>query len=152
MNKYSEDNQLMQDIVEKLQQLVYGKDKTEGEGCVKEEKKHSDGYRSTQRSNRKLIPSNSQKSRMTESSKNFYSEMPVYDYNDNQGRNQSTMHTSKGLKKNSSMNPSEFMNCNKSQITSVKVYKLNVTDRDKDLHQSLKTCRKSQKISSKIFK
>ena len=53
---------------------------------------------------------------------------------------------------NESIHPNAQSWCNKSQIKSVKVYKLHDADKEKTLHTNLKTTRNQHKISSKIFK
>lgn len=99
----------------------------------------------------KLIETNTRKSRMQDEHKPFHSEMPVYDYNDSHRNNQSSMLNGNHLRSNISVNP-WISGWNKSQIRSVKVYKLSSTEKDNNLHQNLKTSQKTHKISSKIFK
>lgn len=149
----------MKEIIEKLQALIYGNknpiSETRNSVIIEDSESLNKMIRNAKRSwsCKKLIEDSTCKSRMRGSSKNYYSEAPVCDYSDTyRPTNQSSVLTSNNHRVNNSMNPIAFNLCNKSQIKSVKVYKLNSTDRENKLHQNLKTSRKTHKISSKIFK
>lgn len=140
VEQFGEDNSLMKDIVEKLQQLVYGK-------RTSSEHRNSVIIEDSESLNRKLTnakracsctklsaqATSKSRTRIAASSTNFYSELPVHDYTD--GRNHSNIMPSKTNRVNISVNPGAFGLGNKSQIESIKVYKLNRTDRNSNFYK-----------------
>lgn len=88
------------------------------------------------------------------SQSNLYSNAPMHEYNDQNRNHRSSVMTSNLKRMNESIRPNIQSLCNKSQIKSVKVYKLHsdTPAKEKTLHMNLKTSRKQHKISSKIFK
>lgn len=119
----------MIDIVAKLQTLVYGQKASvidsRNSVIIEDSESLNRALRNAKRSCswKKLVNENTSKSRCQNSSNNFITDIPVNDYTDRQIRNQSSILTSGRNRVNDSMNPIASL-CNKSQIKSVKVYKL----------------------------
>ena len=157
----------MKEIIGRLQCLVYGKDKYNNSSESSDYHRNSaviedsdslhNKVKNMKRSCswRKLMMAESKKNIAAKSrwkSNNFYPDA-VYEYNGNDSRNhKSSMMLSSMRRINDSLHPNNYSTWNKSHIKSVKVYNFENTNKKENLHQKLKTSRKTHRISSKMFK
>ncbi|CAI2386979.1 unnamed protein product [Moneuplotes crassus] len=160
---YYNENNLLNDIVDKLKRLVQGSkshplESNRSSVIIEDSESLQKKVNNMKRScSCKKIETPFDKSKQRCKSNNLYYDSS-YDYHGLGSRNnKSSMMVTNLRRINESMNPkiiglSNFNSsiCNKSNIKSVKVY--NFKSHDNDLQKKLKTSRKTNKISSEMFK